>query len=98
PTFFETGADRNGLFIIFKIGISVDTHPSNETAFHFIDYRHDPEWGFRSSLQRYYDFFREPFFTRHVTKFGAWGWHHPPPSDLPNADLYAFHESAGETW
>ncbi|MDB6025185.1 MAG: hypothetical protein JWM68_1408 [Verrucomicrobiales bacterium] len=98
PTLFETGAGKDGLFITFKIGLSQSTQPSNESSFHFIIYRHDPQWGFRSSLQSYYQFFQNPFFTRRAIKLGAWGWHHPSPSELPNADLYAFHESAGETW
>lgn len=99
PTLFETGADEHGLFILFKVGISDATTPPNETKFSFIIYRHDPAWGFRSSLQRYYDIFHDPFFVRHVKKFGAWGWHHPAaPSQLANANLYAFHEAAGELW
>lgn len=99
PTLFETGVDERGLFILFKIGISDATTPPNETKFSFIIYRHDPGWGFRSSLQRYYEIFHDPFFVRHVKKFGAWGWHHPAaPSQLTNANLYAFHEAGGELW
>ncbi len=98
PTLFQTGAGSSGLFVLIKLGFSKHTVPANETAFHFIIYRHDPAWGFRASLERYYQFFRDPYFTRHVNKFGAWGWHYPTPSEWSNADLYAFHESAGETW
>jgi hypothetical protein len=99
PTLFSAGADDKGLFLILKIGLSQATSPANETKFRFIIYRHDSEWGFRSSIQRYYGFFRDPFFMRRVKKLGAWGWHYPvPPSELPNADLYAFHEAAGELW
>lgn len=98
PSVFETGADKNGLSITFKLGISSATQPSSQTPFHFVIYRHDPAWGFRSSLERYYYLFREPFFVRKVNKIGAWGWHHPPPSEWTNANLYAFHECGGETW
>ncbi len=39
--------------------------------FHFLLYRHDPAWGFRAALQRYYSFFPE-FFTRRVPREGGW--------------------------
>jgi len=39
--------------------------------FHFVLYRHDPEWGFRAALQRYYTFYPE-FFTRRVPREGGW--------------------------
>ncbi|MGZ4988367.1 MAG: hypothetical protein ACXWBP_10005, partial [Limisphaerales bacterium] len=99
PTLFETGADEQGLFILFKIGLSDATTPPDQTKFSCVIYRHDPAWGFRSSLKRYYEIFHDPFFVRHVKKFGAWGWQHPvPPSQLPNANLYSFHEAGGELW
>jgi hypothetical protein len=98
PTLFEIGAGRDGLYVTFKIGLSDATEPPGRTGFNLIIYLHDPEWGFRSALERYYDFFRDPFFTRRVKRIGAWGWHHPTVSELPNANLYAFHEAGGETW
>jgi hypothetical protein len=97
-TLFNTGADKHGLYITFKIGISDATSPANETSFKLIVYRHDPKWGFRSSIQRYYEFFHEPFFTRRVKRIGAWSWHEPSTSKLPNPQLYAFHEAGDEQW
>lgn len=43
----------------------------SEAPFRFLLYRHDPAWGFRSALQRYYDFFPE-FFTKRVKAEGGW--------------------------
>ena len=39
--------------------------------FHFLLYRHDPAWGFRAALQRYYTLFPD-FFTRRTTREGGW--------------------------
>lgn len=41
--------------------------------FRVLLYRHDPAWGFRSALQRYYGFFPE-FFTRRVAPAKEGGW------------------------
>jgi len=43
----------------------------NEAPFRFLVYSHDPAWGFRSALQRYYEFFPE-FFTKRVAREGGW--------------------------
>lgn len=43
----------------------------SEAPFRFLVYRHDPAWGFRSALQRYYDFFPE-FFTNRIKEQGGW--------------------------
>ena len=98
PTLFETGANEEGLFVIFKIGLSPDTNPANQTKFRVIIYQHDRQWGFRSALDRYYGFYRDPYFIRRVKKIGAWAWHNPPPAAVQNARLYAFHEAGGEIW
>lgn len=42
-----------------------------EAPFRFLLYRHDPAWGFRAALQRYYDLFPE-FFTKRVPREGGW--------------------------
>lgn len=42
-----------------------------EAVFRFLIYRHDPAWGFRSALQRYYDFFPD-FFVKRVKHEGGW--------------------------
>jgi len=47
--------------------------PLSEAPFRFLIYPHDPKWGFRSALQRYYDFFPE-FFTSRVPGDRQGGW------------------------
>ena len=44
-----------------------------QAPFRFLLYRHDPAWGFRSALQRYYDFFPE-FFTNRILAAKQGGW------------------------
>jgi len=45
----------------------------SEAPFRFLVYPHDPRWGFRSALQRYYDFFPE-FFTNRIPGDKQGGW------------------------
>lgn len=45
--------------------------PLSEAPFRILLYRHDPAWGFRAALQRYYDLFPE-FFTKRVPREGGW--------------------------
>ncbi len=42
-----------------------------QARFHFLLYRHDPTWGFRAALARYYRMFPE-FFRRRVRRGGGW--------------------------
>ncbi|MCS7265798.1 MAG: hypothetical protein NZ805_13310, partial [Armatimonadetes bacterium] len=65
-----------GLFYIaIDLGLvpekSIDGSPLWEVPFRFLLYRHDPEWGFRSALQRYYEFFPQ-FFVKRVKREGGW--------------------------
>jgi hypothetical protein len=46
----------------------------SEAPFRILVYPHDPKWGFRSALQRYYDFFPE-FFTNRVPGEKQGGWY-----------------------
>jgi hypothetical protein len=48
-----------------------DGRKLSEAPFRILVYRHDPAWGFRSALQRYYGFFPE-FFTKRVNREGGW--------------------------
>jgi hypothetical protein len=50
---------------------AADDRSLAEAPFHFILYRHDPAWGFRDALQRYYTLFPD-FFTRRVSREGGW--------------------------
>ncbi|MCX7599506.1 MAG: hypothetical protein N2512_11680, partial [Armatimonadetes bacterium] len=45
--------------------------PLAKAPFRLLLYRHDPQWGFRSALERYYSFFPE-FFEKRVTREGGW--------------------------
>jgi len=49
----------------------VNGTPLSEAPFRFLLYRHDPAWGLRSALQRYYNFFPE-FFEKRVKSEGGW--------------------------
>ncbi len=96
PTRFNGGLDDIGVGIVIRIGLSPDTNPPSQTKFSVLVYRHDPARGFRSSLSRYYEFFREPYFTRRAKKIGAWTTQNA--SLLREKDLYAFHEAGFATW
>lgn len=48
-----------------------DGRPLSEAPFRILVYRHDPAWGFRSALHRYYAFF-PGFFTKRVSREGGW--------------------------
>lgn len=91
-----TGMDWNGPCIIYRIGISKHSSPASQTPFHAVIYRHDPAWGFRASLEKYYSIYREPFFTRRVKRIGAWTSQNA--SQLANKELYAYHEAGFPTW
>jgi len=66
---------RKLFFIAMDFGLvpetTVDGRSLSEVPFRILLYRHDPAWGFRSALQRYYDFFPE-FFTKRTTREGGW--------------------------
>lgn len=96
PTRFLTGSDARGVHLTLRIGISRATAKQGRTPFRAIVYRHDPAWGFRSALARYYGFYREEFFTRHAKKIGAWTTQ--KTSKLAQPHLYAYHEAGFSTW
>ena len=74
-------------FAAFDIALTAE---KPEAKFRTILYRHDPAWGFRSALQRYYDFF-PAFFEKRVTIDGGWAvWRNQPPTDDDLATGYAY--------
>ena len=74
-------------FAAFDIALTAE---KPEAEFRVILYRHDPAWGFRSALQRYYDFF-PGFFEKRVPIDGGWGvWRSKPPTDDDLATGYAY--------
>ena len=62
-------------YIAFDFGLipeaRVQGRALSEAPFRFLLYSHDPAWGFRSALQRYYGFFPD-FFTKRVKREGGW--------------------------
>ncbi|NIM49725.1 MAG: hypothetical protein GTO22_10860, partial [Gemmatimonadales bacterium] len=64
---------QGGFWIEFELGTTPQTtkHP-NTADFHFILYRHDPDWGVRSAAKRYYGFF--PQWFQQVSRGGNWWW------------------------
>ena len=62
-------------YIAFDFGLtSGRTHSGrslSEAPFRILLYRHDPRWGFRSALDRYYHMFPQ-FFVRHTPREGGW--------------------------
>jgi len=63
------------LFIAMDFGLvperTNEGRPLSEVPFRAVIYRHDPAWGFRSALQRYYGLFPE-FFTKRAPSEGGW--------------------------
>jgi hypothetical protein len=96
PTRSLTGADDSGPFILLRLGLSPAAATPGRTPFRIILYRHDPAWGFRSALARYYEFYQSQFFTRRVQRIGAWTTQNA--SYLRHPELYAFHEAGFTTW
>ncbi len=62
-----------------------------EAPFRFLLYRCDPDWGFRSALQRYYDFFPQ-FFAKRVRREGGWYvWGNMADTEKALEAGFAFH-------
>src|ERR1043166_1525496 len=96
PTRFLTGKDGSGPFILLRLGLSPSAATPGRTSFRIILYRHDPAWGFRSSLKRYYDFYISDLFIRRAKRIGAWTAQNA--SRLKHPELYAYHEAGFPTW
>ncbi len=69
---FGYDADSRELYAAVDLGLSPDTakFPS-EASFSLVLYRCDPQWGFRSALERYYALFPQ-CFTKRNAKEGLW--------------------------
>jgi hypothetical protein len=65
-------ATRQALEAEFDLGLSPDARKSPcQSTVHLLLYSHDPAWGFRSALQRYYELFAA-YATRRVGAGGIW--------------------------
>ncbi len=91
---------QTGFFIESEMGTTPKTtlHP-NTATFNCVLYRHNPQWGFRSAVQRYQSIFPAYFLRR--ASGGNWfrlqhGW----DSNMPDAPLsdFGFKFADGELW
>ncbi len=62
-----------GLCTTFDIGLSPLTTKigPGKASFSFLIFHHEPAWGFRAAMKRYYEFFPQ-FFTKRVKQEGLW--------------------------
>ncbi|MFC1714633.1 hypothetical protein ACFL6S_13280, partial [Candidatus Poribacteria bacterium] len=89
PRFFRIFYDpAAGYCVDYNLGLAAETakFPSS-ASFHFLIYRHDPEWGMRAAAQRYYDMFPEMFQVR-AERQGLYCYE--VPTDLPNPEDFGF--------
>ena len=64
---------QGGFWIEFELGTTPKTtkHP-NTADFHFVLYKHDPNWGNRSAVTRYQSFFPAWFTRNPLSRGGNW--------------------------
>lgn len=74
-------------------GETVEGRALSAASFRVVLYRHDPAWGFRSALRRYYDLFPD-FFLKRARQDGGWGvWRSaelPDPAYLEAGFAYSW--------
>lgn len=89
PRFFRIFYDpAAGYCIDYNLGLAAETEKFPSSAsFHFLIYRHDPEWGMRAAARRYYDIFPEHFKVR-AQRQGLYCY--GVPADLPNPEDFGF--------
>ena len=97
PRFFRIFYDAAaGYCMDYELGLSSETAKfASSASFHFILYRHEPEWGMRAAAQRFYEIFPESFQVR-AERQGLYCY--GVPTDLKNPedfglcyDLAGFH-------
>jgi hypothetical protein len=89
PRFFRLFYDPStGYCVDYELGLSAETakFPSS-ASFHFLLYRHDPEWGMRAAAQRYYEIFPE-FFQVRAERQGLYCY--GIPIDLEDPEDFGF--------
>ncbi len=98
PCIFRSAYDAAAkrLEIVYDFALSPDTRRPNEVNFAFDLYPCDPNWGFRSALERYYQIYPE-MFTNYVSEPGQWmafGWLRD--TDNVNEFYFRLHEGPRE--
>ena len=64
---------QGGFWIEFELGTTNKTTKHQNTAnFHFVIYKHDPNWGQRDAVNRFYGFFPAWFTPQTGTRGGNW--------------------------
>jgi len=90
---------QTGFFIESELGTTSKTtvHP-NTATFNCVLYKHNPQWGYRSAVQRYQSFFPE-YFLRRVSG-GNWFVVDPAKTQMPDDPItdFGFKFGEGETW
>lgn len=69
PMVFDGGYDKGLLQLTVKVGTSPDYKTPNKTRFEMMAFSHEPRWGFRDALRRYYEFFPQ-YFTDRAPRHG----------------------------
>ncbi|OUS75525.1 hypothetical protein B1748_16825 [Paenibacillus sp. MY03] len=97
PTHYKLDYNRGTkqLLITFEFGLSPDTANFPSSAdFSFVIYRFDPEWGFRSSFDKYTELFPE-FYTVRSKEQGIW-MPFASIADIPNWQDFGFQYKEGD--
>jgi len=87
-----------GLAVRFRLGLSPEAAGElrSRAPFAFVVYRIDPAWGLRDAARRYQEL--NPWaFEKRVQREGLWMFGQPR-IDLPDPELYAFHEGGPAGW
>lgn len=90
PCIFRTAydADLRQLQLVYDLALSPDTSPPNQWTFEFELYDCDPEWGFRSAIQEYYELHPD-FFEVYFNDPGMW-MAFSPLSQIDNVNEFRF--------
>ena len=78
--------------------VNVNGKPLWIAPFRFVVYQHDPAWGFRSALERYYAMFPQ-FFEKRVPVEGGWYvWKNMADNPAHRDAGFAFHWGPPDPW
>ena len=100
PAIFEFGYEQSAFYVLkLRYGLSkfASGRLHKRACFETFIYRIEPEWGFRSVTQKYYQL-HEKWFSRRAMKNGLWLFYRPNAEEVPNPWDYAYHADSGEGW